>query len=609
MKAYLALGVIASVHTALTIGIVLRSSPNADEPAHLAAGLYHWHTGRFDAYRVNPPLVRLWSTLPLAVGPLAVARDSPPWHAGLDSSLTRLEWQLADQLLDAWTYADFRRRLVIARIMNLPFALLGGVYCWRWARDLFGGPSSWAAVALWTFSPSQLAWSATISPDIPATALGFAAAYHADRWNRKAACRDLMASSVLAGLAILAKSTWALFPLLFLVSVSIGVPRRAACSFDQTQSQPQDRRRKIERVRVGGSVAIYLAVVLWVVNLGYGFEHALPRLGDLRFRSSAFSGQAAGVEGNRWTRGALAGVRVPLPAEFLRGLDWQLCEFQLGKRSYLCGQWNHGGWWHYYLVAAVVKLPAGFLGLLVIRFVEFARSTSVITWRRDAAATSRDCGGDGAGPLLLPLLAFAFLVSSQTGFGHHFRYAFPCLPFLFTYVSQTCRGGIRDRVSLLAWGLLLTGVTSSLLVWPRCHSFFSELVGGPRRGYHYLVESNLEWGEDLDEASRWIARHPDATPVFHAVVTDKLAAKMPLPWRLAKDRSSPGWYIVSVQRVLDPTDFCHSFRRQVPNDTLGHSLRVYRHVGGPISAAGVGRQKYFPPPVGLDCLGDRSRAG
>ena len=44
-------------------------SPTLNEPAHLAAGISHWQFGRFELYRVNPPLVRVVAALPvLAAG-------------------------------------------------------------------------------------------------------------------------------------------------------------------------------------------------------------------------------------------------------------------------------------------------------------------------------------------------------------------------------------------------------------------------------------------------------------------------------------------------------------------------------------------------------------
>ena len=40
-------------------------SPTVDEIGHLPAGLSHWTFGRFDLYRVNPPLVRSIAAVPV----------------------------------------------------------------------------------------------------------------------------------------------------------------------------------------------------------------------------------------------------------------------------------------------------------------------------------------------------------------------------------------------------------------------------------------------------------------------------------------------------------------------------------------------------------------
>ena len=45
----------------------LRHSPPWDEVPHLVAGISHWELGRFDLYRVNPPLVRIVAALPVIV--------------------------------------------------------------------------------------------------------------------------------------------------------------------------------------------------------------------------------------------------------------------------------------------------------------------------------------------------------------------------------------------------------------------------------------------------------------------------------------------------------------------------------------------------------------
>lgn len=53
------------MHAGLLAWSIPRHSPTIDEMGHLAAGLSHWEFGRFDLYRVNPPLVRMVAALPL----------------------------------------------------------------------------------------------------------------------------------------------------------------------------------------------------------------------------------------------------------------------------------------------------------------------------------------------------------------------------------------------------------------------------------------------------------------------------------------------------------------------------------------------------------------
>ncbi|MFV0444805.1 MAG: hypothetical protein ACK5Q5_14630, partial [Planctomycetaceae bacterium] len=54
-----------AVHAGLLAYSATRHSPTMLEPALLASGLSHWEFGRFELYRVNPPLVRMVATLPV----------------------------------------------------------------------------------------------------------------------------------------------------------------------------------------------------------------------------------------------------------------------------------------------------------------------------------------------------------------------------------------------------------------------------------------------------------------------------------------------------------------------------------------------------------------
>lgn len=61
-----AIAVLLVLLHALMIGwISCVNSPNLYELAHLPASLSYWKFGRFDLYRVSPPLVRMMAVLPM----------------------------------------------------------------------------------------------------------------------------------------------------------------------------------------------------------------------------------------------------------------------------------------------------------------------------------------------------------------------------------------------------------------------------------------------------------------------------------------------------------------------------------------------------------------
>ena len=60
----------------------------------------------------------------------------------------------------------------------------------------------------------------------------------------------------------------------------------------------------------------------------------------------------------------------------------------------------------------------------------------------------------------------------------------------------------------MAWA-----VVSSLLVYPHSLSYFNELAGGPAHGSEHLLDSNIDWGQDLLYLRDWLKEHPEARPL------------------------------------------------------------------------------------------------
>jgi len=47
-------------------------------------------------------------------------------------------------------------------------------------------------------------------------------------------------------------------------------------------------------------------------------------------------------------------------------------------------------------------------------------------------------------------------------------------------------------------------IYTSIKTYPHYLAYFNELVGGPKNGYKYLVDSNLDWGQDLKFLKKYL---------------------------------------------------------------------------------------------------------
>ena len=177
-----------------------------------------------------------------------------------------------------------------------------------------------------------------------------------------------------------------------------------------------------------------------------------------------------------------AWLPIPAPKAYVVGFDAVKRDTEEGEfGSYLLGEWSQQGWWYYDLVAFGVKAPLPLLALLLVSpwFLRRERLP-----RRELLA------------LALPLLALvALLTLNRANIG--VRYLLPIYPFLFVWIGCVWAGapGRRGAIAFAAVAAYYVGAVA--LVHPNHLSFFNVLAGGPSGGHRFLVDSNLDWGQDL----------------------------------------------------------------------------------------------------------------
>lgn len=75
---------------------------------------------------------------------------------------------------------------------------------------------------------------------------------------------------------------------------------------------------------------------------------------------------------------------------------------------------------------------------------------------------------------------------------------------------------VRLAGQLLVAGCLFWSAGSSIYCYPHSLSYFNDFVGGPDNGSDHLVDSNLDWGQDLFFLKKWYDKHPQARPFYLA---------------------------------------------------------------------------------------------
>ena len=148
------------------------------------------------------------------------------------------------------------------------------------------------------------------------------------------------------------------------------------------------------------------------------------------------------------------------------------------------------------------------------------------------------------------------------------------------------------RVAVLVTILLVLIIDVRL--HPHYLSNFNVLAGGPDNGHRVLIDSNIDWGQDLLRLKRWMDTHDvdhlklawfgTADPAYYGISYD------PLPgfprhldlWQevpFDPEQPEPGTYAISVSNLWeflreDKSVFSW-FRDRSPDDKVGYSIFIY----------------------------------
>ena len=551
---------------ALVLPVLLAKSMTSDEYVHVAAGALTLSTGSFRPNWEQPPLVKLLSAWPLRLAGV-VSEEADPEESTEVREAYRKFWFESPMGLDEIL---FRARLPTILISLALAALL-----FAWARSLYGPWGGVLALAAYAFSPTVLAHTGLVTMDL-AGAAGFLLTLRFF-W---AVCRSptllrLALLGVSMGVALLAKfSTPLLLPALVIFLVTSLVRRKWGGG-----DHDLGVHRLLTRKGVGLKPALVaLSVLVGSAGLttwaGYGFETApLSRRAKLPTNPK----YAALLLTNPVLMAVyrFVGEKVPLPAPSLvRGLDRVRKHNRHGHRAFFLGERSRDGWYSYFPVAFVLKTS---LPLLIILGL-----TGVTWWKGRAREPAVEW-------LLLLAAATFFLLAMSSRINIGIRHILPVYPVLCLLAGRlatvpwlTGRVGAAVLVALLTWHSV-----EAIRISPHYLAYFQPLSGGPARGYEKLVDSNLDWGQDLRALARdleergrpevWLAYFGPLEPSTYGIRYKVLPPGEEVPGLVAISASALQLGVGLRGKEPGGGDDPYGWLRKYdPIDSVGHSILYFR---------------------------------
>lgn len=543
---------------------LMQKSATFDEPLQLASGYLHLVTGKYELDINHPPLAKQLMAIPL----LFLKLQIPTGHNVRESGIRFGSYFVFRNIEDADTL------LFCARIPAVLLTMLLAFVVFRWGRELCGAWGGLLALFLCALDPNILAHGRLATTDMAVTCFIFLAVYRFWKLLRVPTKLNLLWAGLTFGMAQAAKFSAVLLAPVFVLLAGAclvsGRPVRAWVPLPRWKWFTQ--RDWLSRGYALSATLLLIFIIgfafIWV---DYGLE-----VGTLWAEGRPFQDDVKPL-----LKDFPKNLQIPAPTYFY-GLAVVRSFITKSRPTFLMGELSDKGWWYYFPVAFLIKTPIPLL-LLVI-------GTAVLTVSRRTGFWEREVF------LLLPAIVW-FGSSSSSGFNLGYRHILPVLPFLFVFAGKVAT---VQWSKLLALGIVLIAVlcvwqlVTAVCIYPHYLAYFNELVGGPENGYKYLVDSNLDWGQDLKGLVAYLkAQDIDrvklsyfgtAEPAYYGINYTCL----PSFGILSKDKcpiepdfqNQAGVFAVSATNLQgvylgDPHTF-DWLKEQEPEAVIGHSIFVYR---------------------------------
>ena len=517
-----------------------------DELAHLPAGYSYLTQKDMRLNPEHPPLIKDLAAIPLLfIKDINFPSDINSWKEDING-----QWDFGREFLyNSGNPAD--KIIFAGRIPMILLLVFLGFFIFKWAKELFGNKASLLALFFFSFSPAFLAHGRLVTTDVGA-ALGITlATYYFLKSLQFPALKNIIIAGLTFGLALLLKfSTILLIPFFGILLVVWIVKKRRFTFFV---------------LRFALIMAIGL-LLIWPVYLYHIWNYpAEKQISD----TQNYIQNTADILKQPIIFMAENPVLRPY-AQYFAGLSMIFQRVAGGNTTYFMGEINNQAWKEYFPIVYAIKEPLAFFisglfalfyGLRRIRKITFPIFTFLL------------------------FIAIYWLVSIKGNLNIGVRHLLPVFPFTIILVSATAANLLKNPYLKIKYalfgGLIVWQIISVISVYPSFLAYFNELAGGPNGGKNYVVDSNLDWGQDLKRLARWVEENKIENiyiDYFGGGGLNYYFKNKYSPWwgqKNTEELPNGSYLAVSASFLQGGGDFYNWLKNYQPVAIIGHSIFVY----------------------------------
>lgn len=511
LKAHALAAVLIVAYFVMALSSVANKCTTYDEIAHLTSGYSYWLD---NDYRLTPEAGNLgqrWFALPLLFSDYQFpSRDQLSWFRSDAWSLGRQFFYEQGNDLDAMLLAG----RAMAALLGVALCLV--VYCW--SSTLFGRLGGLISLALCVFSPTILAHGRLMTLDVPAALFFLLFVWRF--WillHRITPWTLLWSCLATAGLIAIKMSGVLAIPIAVIL-LTIRLLSKEPLTI--TIGLPRELKRLSHQLIAFGAAAVFHVFIcvfaLWFLNgFRYSAMNQVVPGRDQQARSWEQLTENSGTIGSALN---FARDNRLLPEGYLHGFAFVL-KWSQARTAFLDGETSNHGWRSFFVYCLFYKTPLALFVTLAIAFLAALkfRSPPSLAGKPQLQAPILPSRYHTTPLWVLLIIYWAIALSSKLNIGH--RHILPTYPPMFIFAGAAAvwfkmKTPMALALKALTVLAVLVIVVQSLLIWPNYLAYFNQLAGGPKNGYRHLVDSSLDWGQDLPGLKDWLDRHKHESPVY-----------------------------------------------------------------------------------------------